>query len=647
MFGHSAPPLPVAPALTLAAADQWRAARVWRRLESRWPAVLPVLTVVLAIGVDDTPERCAALRACTVPYAESAAPAVLLVEFLVLLLCPRGSFAVPAVTGVLLWLLPNALPGPWLPTVACAAHLAVAAALYRVAAGRRRARAQLVALMGPPVPYPWTMLGGESPFEPPSAPLGRRILAGLLGAGAAVLLLVGVSRTEDGIRRAATADEVRATVRTVHDGGEGATVEYRLPHDTRTLTAEVGGERTVGEQVPLLVDDAGRTRAADEWQDSTPWWLGVGATGTCAVLLVLSAHRTVRERRPAGDGAPALRVRVRPDEDGRMVVLPLDGGDRESGLWRLWEGGAAFYAPADLDDPAEWLPRSAHEAADEDDDEDDEHDDEDWSGTLAEAAELVERTAVPVEALLYQGPDGGRRQLLVFRSPAAPHEWTAVSAAARAVPPRLRRDRGPHNDAVLVTAEAARHVEQDLAEQPDGGPEPARVFGLPTALRCVAAPVAAVLIGFAISGTAEGGVLGGLVRPLFLGAAALISVTSAFGWQLAVDRDGVSCSGVLLRARRASWQQVTAAAVHRGRFTLRGGFREFGFPVLPARLLHRHFGGPYDPQQIARTVSVLAHRPERRPLTALPEGAVGSTLLVNRLALGGYAVWAVAQYLMR
>jgi len=43
------PPLPDAPALTSADADQWRAARVWWRLESRWLALLPVATGALAV----------------------------------------------------------------------------------------------------------------------------------------------------------------------------------------------------------------------------------------------------------------------------------------------------------------------------------------------------------------------------------------------------------------------------------------------------------------------------------------------------------------------------------------------------------------------------------------------------------------------
>ncbi|KDN84995.1 hypothetical protein [Kitasatospora cheerisanensis] len=422
------PPLPAAPALTLAAADQWRAARVWRRLESRWPVLLPLLTGLLAVTVDDTPEHCGTWQPCTVPYGESAAPAVLLVELLVLLLRPRGSWAVPAAAGLALWFLPDALPGPWLPLVACAAHLGTAAALHRVAVGRRRARAQLATLMGPPVPYPWTLLGGDSPFDQPAAPRIRRLLAALLGAGAAVLLLAGVWQTEDGIRRAAEADEVRATVRTVHADGEGATAEYRLPHEDRTFTAEVTGPRTVGDQVPLLVDGTGWYRAADEWQDPAPWWLGTGAAGTLAVLLALSAHRTTRERRRTDEGAPAVRVRVRPDAGGDLEVLPLDGGDREAGLWRLRRVGAeVHYLPADREGPAEWLPCTG--------DEDDEEDEENTPDTLAEAAALVERTAAPVEALLYQGPDGGRRQLLVLRSPVAPHEWTAAYAAGHAARP--------------------------------------------------------------------------------------------------------------------------------------------------------------------------------------------------------------------
>ncbi|MFD8483849.1 hypothetical protein [Kitasatospora sp. NPDC059673] len=621
MSEYPVPPLPAAPALTLAAADQWRAARVWPRLHSRWLALLPVVTVVVAMVIDRTPERCDSWRSCTVPYAESAAPAVLLVEFLVLLLRRNTGFVVPAVVGLLLWFLPNALPGPWLPVAACAAHLAAAAALYRAEAGHRRAEAQLATLMGPSVPYPWTLRGGDSPIDPPAVPQVRRILAALFGAGAVVLLVAGVSQTEDGIGRAARADRTWGIVRTVHDGGEGATVEYRLPHDFRTLTAEVGGERTVGEQVPLLVDGTGWYRAADEWQNSTVWWLGVGAFGTFAVLLVLSARRTTLARRTIGDSAPALRVRVRRTEAGALEVLPVDGGDREAGLWRLlrFGDGAAQYASAGPGGPAAWIPDPGGEA-----------DDERSSDT-------------PVEALLYRWI--GRNRLLVFRSPEAPHRWTAAHAAVLTAP--SERHRAVRDEAALVKTEAARHLAADLAEHPDGSPEPARVFGLPTALRCAAAPVAAVLIGVVMDFLADqDNVMDRLLRPLLMGSGLLLAVMGGFGWQLAVDRDGVAFSGVL-RAGRASWQQVTAAAVHRGRFTLRGGLREFGFPVLPARLLHRHFGGEFDPQQVARTVTALARRPERRPLSVLPASTVGSVLWLNRLVLAGYLGWVVAQYLLR
>ncbi|WP_404869422.1 hypothetical protein ACI1MP_23735 [Kitasatospora griseola] len=640
MSEYPVPPLPAAPALTLAAADQWRAARVWRRLHSRWLALLPVATVALAIALDRTPDRCDSLRACTAPYAESAAPAVLLVEFLVLLLRRRTSFVVPAAAGLLLWFLPNALPGPWLPAVACVAHLLAAAALYRTEAGRRRAEAQLATLMGPPVSYPWTLRGGDSPLDLPPLPWVRQILAALFGAVAVVLLAVGVWQTEDSTDRAARADRVWGTVRSVDGGGDSATVEYRLPHEYRTLTAEVDGERTVGEEVPLLVDGTGWYRAADERQDSAPWWLGVGAAGTFAVLLVLSARRTTLARRTIGDAAPALRVRVRRTASGVLEVLPVDGGDREAGLWRVMPFGdeTAQYAPADLDNPAAWIPDPG---ADDDDDDDDDEDEDDEDTPVAP----VEADA-PVEALLYHWT--GRNRLVVFRSPEAPHKWTAARAVVLAAPSGRHRDGDPRDEAAQVKAQVARHLADDRAEQPDGRPEPARVFGLPTALRCAAAPVAAVLLGVVMNYLAEqGGLVDGLIRPLLMGGGLLVVVLDGFGWQLAVDRDGVALSGVL-RVRRASWQQLTAAALHSGRVTVRYRSRPlFGFAAGPARLLHRHFGGEFDPQQVARTVTALAQRPERRPLTALPEGAVGATLWLNRLVLAGYLVWAVAQYLLR
>ncbi|MFG2697380.1 hypothetical protein [Kitasatospora sp. NPDC048407] len=639
MSEYPAPPLPAAPALTLAAADQWRAARVWQRLNSRWLALLPAVTVVLAIAFDRTPDRCDSLRACTVPYAESAAPAVLLVEFLALLLRRRTSFVVPAAAGLLLWFLPNALPGPWLPTAACAAHLLAAAALYREDAGLRRAEAQLATLMGPPMPYPWTLRGADSPIDPPSRPRVRHILAALFGAAAVVLLAVGVWQTEDDLARAARADRTWGTVRSIHDGGDSATVEYRLPHEYRTLTAEVDGDRTVGDQVPLLVDGTGWYRAADEWQDSAAWWLGVGAAGTFAVLLLLSARRTTVARRTIGDSAPALRVRARRTVSGVLEVLPVDGGDREAGLWRVMPFGdeAAQYAPADLDGPAAWIPDPED---DEDDDEGEGEGDEDTPVALGKAD-------APVEALLYHW-GGGRNRLVVLRSSETPHKWTAARAVVLAAPSKRDRDGEARDEEAQLKAQVARSLADDRAEDPGGSPEPARVFGLPTALRCAAAPVAAVLIGAVMNFLADqDSLVDNLLRPLVMGSGLLLGVMGGFGWQLAVDRDGVVLSGVL-RVRRASWQQVTAAALHSGRVTVRYRSRPlFGFSAGPARLLHRHFGGEFDPQQVARIVTALAQRPERRPLTALPAGTVGSMLWLNRLVLAGYMAWAVAQYLLR
>ncbi|MFJ1758463.1 hypothetical protein [Kitasatospora sp. NPDC088134] len=632
------PPLPAAPALTLAAADQWRAARVWRRLESRWLALLPVLTVALAVAVDELPSACDRLNACAVPYGEGAAQALLLAELLVLLVRPRGSFAVPAAVGPALWLLPGALPGTGVRTAALLAHLAVAAALYRVAAGRRRARAQLVALMGPPVPHPWTLLDGEEPHPRPGPPRLRRLLAALLGTGALLLAATGWWAAAADDARAQTAEEVRATVRAVHDDGDRVTVDYQLPTGTRTFSTDVevrwSREPGIGDTLVLLADDTGWHRVAGEPYDPAPWWSCAGLAGAAAALLLGSAHRTDRARHAPVGAAPALRVRVR-QEPGGPVVLPVDGGDGEPGLWRLVRPGQeAYFAPADEDGPDEWLPHGPPPAGPEP-----------TAATPAEAAALLAGAARPVEALLYHGPDGPHRQLLVHRIPEDPESWQAVGAAAYPAPPRRRSARGLHEDTLAVPAAAAPLLVEDLAD-PDARPEPARVHGPPAALRLAAAPVGAVLTAVAATALDDGGFLDGLVRPLVVGLPFLLAVIGSCGWQLAVDRDGVAVSGALLR-RRLPWERVTAAAVHRGRFTVQtADAQQIGFGSWPAERLHRHFGGDYDPRHAARTITLLAHAPDRRPTAPLPPDAVGRALPLNRLAVAGYLAWTLGHWLL-
>ncbi|MFJ5232784.1 hypothetical protein ACIQBJ_23165 [Kitasatospora sp. NPDC088391] len=630
------PPLPAAPALTLAAADQWRSARVWRRLESRWLALLPVLTVVLAGAADELPAACDRLNACAVPYGEGLAQALLLAELLVLLVRPRGSFAVPALVGPALWLLPDALPGTAVRTAALLAHLAVAAALYRVATGRRRARAQLASLMGPPVPYPWTLLGGEEPNPRPAPPRLRRLLAALLGTGALLLAASGWWTAAEQDARAQTADEVRATVRAVRDDGARITVDYQLPSSTRTFSTDIevwwDWEPKTGDTLALLADGTGWHRVAGETYDPAPWWSCAALAGAAAALLLGSAHRTDRARHAPADGAPALRVRVRP-EPGGPAVLPVDGGDGEPALWRLVRPGQeAHFAPADEDGPAEWLPDDPPPAGPEP-----------AAATPAEAAARLAGATRPVEALLYHGPDGPYRQLLVHRLPEDPESWRAVGTAAHPAPPRSRAATGLHEDTLAVPAAAAPLLAEDLAD-PDALPEPARVHGPPAALRLAAAPVGAVVTAVAVTALDDGGFLDGLARPLVVGLPFLLAVIGACGWQLAVDRDGVAVSGALLR-RRLPWAQVTAAAVHRGRFTVQAAdARQIGFGSWPAERLHRHFGGDYDPRHAARTITLLAHAPERRPTAPLPADAVGRALPLNRLAVAGYLAWTLGHW---
>lgn len=48
MVAPNAPPLPSAAPLTTAAADRWRAAHRFRRLDSRWLALVPIAFVAFA-----------------------------------------------------------------------------------------------------------------------------------------------------------------------------------------------------------------------------------------------------------------------------------------------------------------------------------------------------------------------------------------------------------------------------------------------------------------------------------------------------------------------------------------------------------------------------------------------------------------------
>ncbi|RKE19359.1 hypothetical protein [Streptomyces sp. TLI_171] len=641
MAEPSSPPLPAVPALTLAAADQWRAARVWRRVEGRWLVLLPLLTMLLAVVVDDLPTSCERLDGCAVPFGEGIAAALLWAEALVLLVRPRGSFAVPAAVGALVWWLPDALPGAGVRWAALVAHLAVAGALYRVAAGRRQARAQLVALMGPPVPYPWTLLGHGSPVEPPPRPVVRRVLAALLGAAAVLLVVSGVSATADSNERAQAADEVRATVRAVHDDGASVTVDYRMPTGTGDFSAEIDvwwdWVPKVGDDLPLLADGTGWYRVTGEVYDPTPWWVLAGLAACCAGLLLASAHRTDLARHAPVDEAPAMRVRIRQDPGGGLVVLPVDGGDKERPLWRLaFRRDVASFEPADEDGPAEWMPDGRPQEAEEL-----------RAATPAEAAALLERATAPVEALLYQGPDGAQRQLVVYRAPEDPETWQADSAAAFAAPPRLRRDAGAvrNESALAVPAAAAETLERDLA-RPAALPPGARVYGLPAGLRWAAGPVTAGLLVGAVLLLDDGGAVEGLVRPLAVGLPFLLAVISACSWQLAVDRDGVALSGALW-VERLPWQRVAAAAVHRGRFTVQApDGRQIGFGSRPATVLHRHFGGSWDPRQVARTVTLMAHSAEHRPPTLLPADAVGRVAGLNRLVVAGYLAWVLGRWFL-
>ncbi|QKW19809.1 PH domain-containing protein [Kitasatospora sp. NA04385] len=321
-------------------------------------------------------------------------------------------------------------------------------------------------------------------------------------------------------------------------------------------------------------------------------------------------------------------MRLRPEPGGELLVLPVDGDPRAKGLWLLKPRSAA----AHYDEATGWQPHRSHA--------------EERAATRptapAQAAALLDRTVEPVDGLLYQGPDGGLRPVVVFRSPVPPHAWTALRVAEHATGPRLRRKaRGLAAEELVVPAAAARLLEQDLAEPP-GPAAPALVQGLPAALRIAVPPVTTVLLAAVMTWLTEDGGVSDLLHRLFFGLPILLGTVSAFGWQLAVDRDGVTVVRALTRTR-LPWSRVTAAAVHGGRFTVQGtDGAQHGFVALPSRLLGR---GPAL-QRAARIVTAAAARPERRPAEALPPGTVGATLLLNRLCVAGYLLWILAADLL-
>ncbi|WP_344586567.1 hypothetical protein, partial [Kitasatospora paracochleata] len=87
---------------------------------------------------------------------------------------------------------------------------------------------------------------------------------------------------------------------------------------------------------------------------------------------------------------------------------------------------------------------------------------------------------------------------------------------------------------------------------------------------------------------------------------------------------------------------------HRGSLVIKlTDGRENSRGSLPGRLLHRHLGGPSSPAEAAETITLLAHRPARRPLETPTLPPIGRPqLLINRLSLAAFLTFALAHYFL-
>ncbi|MFE3113181.1 hypothetical protein ACFXKJ_18125 [Kitasatospora indigofera] len=634
------PPFPDTPGLTAAAADRWRQGRGWRRFESRWTAVLPLAIVVMASAADGTcrtPADCAADH-----WQETVAALLLTVEFMVLLARARRGVLLVAVAGALLWLLPGALPNEPTRLAALVAHGLLAAALVRAEVIRRRSRQGLDMLMGPPVAYPWTAAGASFPGGGPVRPLVRRALAGLLIAASVLLVALGAIDRHDARARAAAATQVEGTVLAIDRGN--AEVAFRLPDGgpARTTRLEIrwADSPEAGDHLPLLADGRGFVEVLGDTPDITGWLSAAAVSGTTGILLAASAAGAVRRYRGfSGPAAPAMRVLVQPDSEGDLLVRPVDGGPAGPALWRLRLREASRWRAPDEGGPR-WLPERPARGGRE----------EPPTGSPRSippeaAAAALDRAEQSVPALLYRGPDGPHAQLVVFRPPAPDADWLAVVAHERpAAPKPRRRGRRFREEELAVPAQAAAL----LAEAPDGPPEPARRIGMPRLLRCTAGPLAALLLAGCVHFLAGAGGLHGLVQPLFIGIAAFVTLVGAGTWQIGMDRDGLTVAS-LLRVRRFRWSEVNAAAVQRGRLTVQCvDGRQVHLDTWPARVLGKRFGGPDTPLAVAGTITVLAHRPRRRPAEAMSGPPIGVPhVLINRTALACYLLFVLGHFLLR
>ncbi|MFJ6623619.1 hypothetical protein ACIQOW_39375 [Kitasatospora sp. NPDC091335] len=662
MFPSDAPPLPSAAPLTAAAAARWRAARTAWRLDGRWLALAPIGFVILAGAVEPEAVRCNAQGICRDAWGSALAGWSVLAEVLLLATRVRVRVLVPPVVLALLWYLPEGLVTPLARWSAVLLHVLLTAVLLGAEAGRRRARQQLDELMAPPVDYPWTAAGAPSPVHRDGPPVLRRTLG-------ALLLVVAVAFPAYGLWEQARADSAaeRATRITgtagTSDRDGVLTVRFQPPGGgpERTAALDVRWQRQPqpGEPVPLLVDGDWVRAPGDDYDVSGQLSAGGLIALPGLVLLGAAAAASARRTGPAFVGAaPALAVRVRADERGDLLVLPLDGPPDGPGLWRLVEHDRYRWArngAPDGEGPA-WVPAHLEtEEQDEDypdppvpdyDEEEEEYEDLVHRATPAEAAEWLARAGRSVPAVLYVGPDGPGHQLLVRPGvlDCDPH-WVATVVAPAARAPRFGRRSGRYRERDLaVAALTAETVAAAPAAGPGTAPLAARRWEMPLPLRAAAGPLAALVVATAVVLLDEDGWWQGLLHPLWIGSAAILACAQTLSWQVVADRRGLRVA-TALRTRSYRWAEVSAAAVHRNLLTIRlHSGREFSFVCRPTGRLAELLGDRYDPQALARTVATAAHRPDLRPEQALPERLGGPQHLLNRLALTGYAVFTVAHY---
>ncbi|MFE5585086.1 hypothetical protein [Kitasatospora sp. NPDC056531] len=652
MLPSDAPPLPSAAPLTAAAAARWRAARTAWRLDTRWLALAPAAFLVLATAVEPTDTGgCNVQGVCQDTWGSALAFWTVLAEVVLLIAKPRIRALVPPAALAVLWYAPGGLVSPLGRWSAVLMNLLLAAVLIGAELGRRRARQQLDELAAPPVPFPWTAAGAPSPGHPEGPPVGRRTLGGLLLLVALALPLYGLWAQAG--QRAADRQATGVYGTALSTDRDGVlTVRFQPPGGgpERTAALDVRWQRQPqpGEPVTLLVNGDSVRAAGDDYDLSGEMAFG-GLSALLGVLLLGSAAAAnARRARPAFEGsAPALAVRVRADARGDLLVLPLDGPPDGPPLWRVVERDRYLWSPYG-EGPA-WVPESMKiEGEGEYPDPEPPFD---GAGpydrpTPAQAVARLARARRSVPAVLYRGPDGPDRQLLV--RPALldgdPH-WVAAVVAAVARVPRPNHKAEYDREQQLAVAELTAET---VAAAPDPGPDArpvaARRWEIPVPLRVLPGPAMALLLAAAVVFLSGDGWWEGLVRPLWFGSSAILACGHALSWQIVADRDGLRVA-TALRVRHFRWQQITAAAVHRRRLIirLRGG-EDLSVAGWPMSRLARHLGERYDPVELARVVATAAHRPDLRPKQVLPDRLGRPQRLVNILSVAGFALFTVVHY---